>query len=178
MKTKSLTKSISNKLALVELAGEYGSRHSFTLEADSRHVGKSKVGRPRVITQQVVGKLEQAFMYDCTVEEACVYAGIHKDTYYEFCKQYPEFSDRIAALRFYPVLVARRTVINAIVQGNARLAMKYLERKRPQEFSSRASNWRQPTHSLGLAETAPDQQEARDVIAMFVSQALEVKSED
>lgn len=115
----------------------------------------TKRGRPSVMTDSVVGKLEQAFMHDCTVEEACVYAGIHKDTYYEFCKQYPEFPDRVAALRCYPTLVAKRTVINAILNGNTRLAWKYLERKLPQEFSSRTSinvlppskgNIDEPTH--------------------------------
>lgn len=100
--------------------------------------GKAKkMGRPSVITQEVVGKLEFAFAFDSTVEEACFYAGISPDTYYTFCKQNPDFSERITALRCAPTLMARMTVLRA-AEHDADLALKYLERKLPQEFSTRA----------------------------------------
>jgi len=96
-----------------------------------------KMGRPSAMTQEVVGKLEFAFAFDSTVEEACLYGGISPDTYYTFCKQHPDFSERIAALRCAPTLMARMCVVRA-AEHDADLALKYLERKRPQEFSTRA----------------------------------------
>ena len=100
-------------------------------------VTTKKTGRPSVMTQEVVGKLEFALAFDSTVEESCFYAGISPDTYYTFCKQNPDFSERITALRCAPTLMARMTVVRA-AEHDADLALKYLERKCPQEFSTRA----------------------------------------
>jgi hypothetical protein len=101
-----------------------------------RGIERKRTGRPRAITQEVIGKLEYAFAFDSTIGEACLYAGISPDTYYTFCKQRPDFSERITALRCAPNLMARMTVV-AAVENDADLALKYLERKRPQEFSMR-----------------------------------------
>ena len=98
---------------------------------------RKRVGRPTVITKAVVGKLEEAFTFDCNVEEACFYAGIHRDTYYTYCKEFPEFSDRITLLRNSVNLALRITLIKGALE-DPNLALKYLERKRPQEFSLRS----------------------------------------
>jgi len=98
--------------------------------------GKKKRGRPTVVTQLVVGKLEEAFAYDATVEEACFYAGINKDTYYEFIKKEPEFTDRVEELREASILLARRTILKDVSTDSDK-ALKYLERKRKGEFSTR-----------------------------------------
>lgn len=108
--------------------------NAFVLK-DEPKVGRS--GRPSVITQSVVLKLELAFAFDCTVEEACLYAAISRNTFYEFTKRYPDFQDRIAALRNAPILMARMCVLRA-AEHDADLALKYLERKLPMEFSTRA----------------------------------------
>jgi|GEM_PF-4689247 len=97
---------------------------------------KGRTGRPSVMTQEVVTKLEHAFVYDCSVEEACLLAGISRNTYYEFIKHYPDFQDRIETLRNAPYLIARRTLI-AAAEHDADLALKILERKRKIEWSLR-----------------------------------------
>lgn len=97
---------------------------------------KRGAGRPPKITPLVVGKLEEAFSWDCTIEEACFFAGIHRDTYYEYIKHHPELSDRVAELRLNPVLKARETV-NRHLTKNYQNAMDYLARKRKHEFSPR-----------------------------------------
>lgn len=102
---------------------------------DEPRVGRS--GRPSAVTQSVVLKLEMAFAFDCTVEEACLYAAISRNTYYEFTKRYPDFQDRIAALRNAPILITRMCILRA-AEHDADLALKYLERKLPMEFSTRA----------------------------------------
>ena len=98
-----------------------------------RHAG----GRPSAITPTVVAKLMEAFKLDVTAEEACLYAGISKDTYYRKVKVDQQFSDEMEQARMYATLRARQTVIRQI-EEDGDLALKYLERKRKAEFSPRA----------------------------------------
>jgi hypothetical protein len=93
----------------------------------------SNMGRPTVMTEFNLRKLEQAFMFDCTVSEACLYADISRDTYYAFIQKYPDFSDRFKALRLIPVIIARITVVAGLTY-DFNLAMWYLKAKRPEEF--------------------------------------------
>jgi hypothetical protein len=108
--------------------------NAFVLKDDAK-VGRS--GRPSAVTQSVVLKLEMAFAFDCTVEEACLYGAISRNTFYEFTKRHPDFQDRIAALRNAPILMARMCILRA-AEHDADLALKYLERKLRMEFSTRA----------------------------------------
>ena len=165
-------KSLTTQSLVLQVANEYIKANPFVLKANTTKSGVRKRGRPTVMTQEVVGILEHAFAYDCTVEVACIYAGISRDTYYAFCKEYPEFSDRITVLRNTPILIARTTVVNAL-QHDASFAMKYLERKRPQEFSLRATftHETQPkTHDI-----APEQKKAVDnIFVLFEKKAREI----
>ncbi len=115
---------------------QYAKRNAYVLKGKiaPKH---GRTGRPTVMTQEVVRKLEHAFVYDCTVEESCLYAGISRNTYYDFCKQNSDFSDRIDQLRHAVSFVLRKRVV-AAAEHDADLALKYLERKRPLEFSTRA----------------------------------------
>lgn len=88
------------------------------------------------MTEETVGKLRQAFAIDATVEEACFYAGINKTTYYEWIKANVELSNELEGLRHTPVLTARQTVITAL-KTDPDMALKYLERKRKSEFSTK-----------------------------------------
>lgn len=92
-------------------------------------------GRPSVMTEAVLLKLEQAFAIDSTVEEACSYADISRDAFYDYIKKNPKFSDRIADLRQRPILLARQTIVSGL--NSPEHARWYLERKRKKEFSSR-----------------------------------------
>ena len=98
---------------------------------------KKNVGRPTVMTPEVIGKLEQAFGVGASDREACFHAGIHLDSLYEYIKKHPEFSERKEDLKERLVLVARRTLAGGI-NVDADLALKFLERKRKDEFSLRS----------------------------------------
>lgn len=87
------------------------------------------------MTDEVITRLEQAFSLDCTVEEACFYAGIHSDTYFDWQKKNPEISERLHALKNRPILKARQTIIASL--GSPQHAQWYLSRKRKTEFSER-----------------------------------------
>ena len=95
---------------------------------------KWKVWRPTKLTPETVKKIEEAFSLDCTVSEACFYAWISRETYYTFIKKYPEYADRFEALRNKPVLLARQELVKGM-KWNPEMALKYLERKRKNEFS-------------------------------------------
>ena len=101
-----------------------------------KEVEGNSAGRPTVITLEVLQKLEQAFAYGATDIQAALYAGIHVNTLYNYCRENPEFADRKEVLKQQPILAARKTVVDAIKSDPA-LAFKYLERKQKDEFGSR-----------------------------------------
>ncbi|MDD5068076.1 MAG: hypothetical protein PHN89_00545 [Candidatus Pacebacteria bacterium] len=93
-------------------------------------------GRPSKMTPEVVKKLEEAFSIGASVSEACFYADISRETYYQWIKNNPELADRFEALKNKPILKARQTVVKAL-ETDPDIALKYLERKRKDEFSPR-----------------------------------------
>ncbi len=100
---------------------------------------KSKAGRKLwdgKDEQIVLQKLEEAFSYDCTDEEACLYADISPATLYSYQKKNPAFLERKHVLKNRVILLARQTVV-AHITKDPNLALRYLERKRPKEFSLR-----------------------------------------
>lgn len=97
-------------------------------------MAKNKGGRPSEMSEEKVKKLEEVFAIDGTIEEACFYADISKQTYYDWLKRKPELIDRFDALRNRPVLKARQTVVKSL--DNPDHAFKYLEKKRKKEFGN------------------------------------------
>ncbi len=95
-----------------------------------------KTGRPTVMTEETLNKLEYVFSLGGTDEEACFYANISHQTLYDYQKLCPEFIDRKNALKQKPILKARETVFNKM-SDNFQNAMDYLKRKKKDEFSER-----------------------------------------
>ncbi len=93
-------------------------------------------GRPTKMTEMTVKKLEEAFAIGASDGEACFYAGISKETLYTYQDKTPGFLDRKNSLKERPVLLARQSVIKGL-QEDSQLALKYLERRKPSEFSLR-----------------------------------------
>lgn len=87
------------------------------------------------MTDEAVRKLEEAFAIDASIEEACYYADISRDTYYRWIKENKQLSDKFERLRNRPILKARQTVVKSL--DNPDMAFKYLERKRKTEFSQK-----------------------------------------
>jgi len=84
-------------------------------------------------------KLETAFAYGATVGEACYFADIVPDTYYRWKKQNPELSEKFTRLLQRPILAARKSVVDALPH-DPELALKFLERKKKDEFSPRTEH--------------------------------------
>lgn len=96
----------------------------------------SDVGRPTVMTPEAVGKLEDAFSKGCTITEACLLADISRDSYYDYIKLNPDFSNKVEMLREKPAMHARMNIAASILGGDLTDSKWYLERKKKSEFSS------------------------------------------
>ena len=88
------------------------------------------------MTDERIKKLEEVFALDGSIWEACYYADISTQTYYNWIKQHPELLDKFNRLREKPVLAARQEVVKW-VRNNPEFALKYLKNKRSKEFSER-----------------------------------------
>lgn len=96
-------------------------------------------GRPTVMTDEVLAKLEYVFAMGGTDTEAIFYAGISKDALYDYQKEHPEFTERKEALKESPILKARTTVIESLEHPDH--AKWYLERKTKGEFANQQKNY-------------------------------------
>jgi hypothetical protein len=92
--------------------------------------------RPSKISPEIVKKLEEAFALDATMEECVFYAWISKQTFYNWMEKDQDLWTRLKALKNKPVLLARQELIKWL-KDNPELALKYLERKRKDEFSTK-----------------------------------------
>lgn len=98
---------------------------------------ENNVGRPTVMTEAVLQKLEYAFSLGCTDKKACLYAGIAESTLYNYQQENPEFVERKAQLKEQQIFKARMAIDNALNIGDVAVARWLLERKCKDEFSSR-----------------------------------------
>lgn len=96
---------------------------------------KNKGGRPLEWNQDTVNKLEYAFSIGCPVTEACLYAGISRQTFYNNCREGSPLFDRFMSLREKPVLKARETVVKNLSEPEH--AKWYLKNKKGKEFNEK-----------------------------------------
>jgi len=109
---------------------------------------KKNLGRPSKINPETIKKLEEAFAMDCTVREACLYAGITYQTMYNRQAKDKALFERLELMRETPVYLARKSVIHNM-QKDWDLALKYLERKCKDEFSPK----KEVEHSGEISQT-------------------------
>lgn len=105
-----------------------------------------KFGRPTVVTVDVKKKLVDAFMWGCSNKEAALYAGICEKTLDNYNKKDPDFKAYCVSLKESPALKARITLIKSL--SNPYYALKYLERKRPDEFGVKVLDLFEPHEPL------------------------------
>lgn len=98
----------------------------------------AKIGRPEVFDIIILEKLRSAFAFGCTDEEACAYANVSVNTFYDYTKRHPDFAQERDKLKLSPVLKARKTVIDDLEKVDS--AKWYLERKKKDEFSLRVES--------------------------------------
>ncbi|MBT0585116.1 hypothetical protein [Alteromonas oceanisediminis] len=88
----------------------------------------AKIGRPTKMTDNVIRKLEDAFMWGCSDSEACVYAGIGTTTLYSYCELNTGFRERKEVLKSSPQVKAKRVVFDALKNNDLTTANKVLDR--------------------------------------------------
>lgn len=93
-------------------------------------------GRPTVIDETTVRKLEQAFRDGLSVSEACFVSGIGRRTFYDHKASDDRFALRMELAKGYVTLRAKKVVVQSIKEGNLNAAKWYLERKARNEFGS------------------------------------------
>lgn len=87
------------------------------------------------LTTEVINRLHEGFLCGLTITQACIYAGICRDTYYEWMKKRPALAKKMELAQLNPFLAAKRTIMQNM--GNPDVAKWYLERKSPDEFSTK-----------------------------------------
>ena len=96
---------------------------------------KRKVGRPTVMTEAMIGKLEMLFAKGLSDREACLIADITPSTLYDYCNANPEFSERKELLKDKVKIKAKLNISEAIEKEDTDMSKWYLERKARDEFS-------------------------------------------
>ncbi len=104
---------------------------------DIKQNDMSDVGRPKAVTDEVLRKLEEAFLIGATDKEACLVANIGMSTLYDYCQAHPDFADRKEELKDMPKYKARRNIVDAIDKGDKTISQWYMERKVKNEFAQR-----------------------------------------
>lgn len=94
----------------------------------------SDIGRPTVMTDVVLSKLETAFAIGASDKEACIFAGIAEKTLYRYQAANEDFRQRKALLKTTPILKARENVITELKKGDKQTSQWYLEKKVRDEF--------------------------------------------
>ena len=98
---------------------------------------KCDCGRPTVMTEKTISKLEDGFLMGFSDEEACLYANISTTPFYEYCKEYPKFKERKELLKKQPLIQAKENMAGFLKSKDKDSTKFYLERKGRDEFATR-----------------------------------------
>lgn len=109
--------------------------NGFKVHYAHMHTPNPEAGRPTKMTEETINQLNTAFAYGCTDREACLYAGISRQTLYDYQEQNPDFVDQKKLMKRRPVLKARQTVVDKL--DDPKHAKWYLEKKASGEFSQK-----------------------------------------
>jgi len=90
----------------------------------------NKIGRPTVITADIITKLESIFKIGGTDEEAITYAEIGNRTYYDHLEADEAFRSKMTAAKHYADVVAKNVVVDAIVKNKDLSTAKWWLEKR------------------------------------------------
>jgi hypothetical protein len=94
-------------------------------------------GRPTIMTPDTVKKLKEGFAQGFSIDNACIWAEISRQTYFDYCKVHPEFSDLCKTLQKKPLIKSISVINEALNSGDVSTAKWYAERKAKDEFSLR-----------------------------------------
>lgn len=91
-------------------------------------------GRPRANIEQYLTNIQPYLEVGCSLYEACLHGCVPYTTVIDYQKNDDEIRKKIERMSNVPILTARQSVVGSMAE-NAELALKYLERKKKDEFS-------------------------------------------
>lgn len=94
-------------------------------------------GRPSKYTPEYTEKILEAIRLGAPLTHACNYAGVHFDTFNEWRKLYPEFSEQVKTAEGAMIKTCLEQIDTAATNGNWQAAAWRLERRYPHEFGRR-----------------------------------------
>ena len=87
------------------------------------------------IDSPIVKKLIEGFKNDFTIEEACYYAKISKQTFYNWKDKNEEFLDEIEASRNFLIMEAKKILKRTMMSnGKFEQALKFLEKRQSKVY--------------------------------------------
>lgn len=101
-------------------------------------MSENKEGRPTVMDEMTLYKLEGAFADGASDEMACFLANISEATMYNYQKEHPEFLERKRFLKDQVKFQAKKNIREKIANGDIETSKWFAERKMKDEgFSVR-----------------------------------------
>lgn len=94
-------------------------------------------GRPTKYTPEYIDKILEAIRLGAPLTHACRYANVSFETFNEWRKQYPEFSEQVKMAEGEMVKTCLEQIDTAATSGNWQAAAWRLERRYPHEFGRR-----------------------------------------
>jgi hypothetical protein len=91
-----------------------------------------KVGRPPLMTEEIVEKLQSLIAGGTYITEACKIVGIDRTTLYKYIANHPNFSTKIQELRIATKAAAESNIVNSIINdGDIANSWRWLEKFDP-----------------------------------------------
>ena len=130
--------------------------------------------RPTKLTPDVQYTLVFALQEGATVEHACDYAGIHKDTFYTWLKraeageaEFADFADAITRARGQGVVTDLSTISKAVLAGDWKAAAWRLEHRYPQEYGKKVQVQGDKDNPLKVIHEMPAEQLEAKITALL-----------
>jgi hypothetical protein len=96
---------------------------------------KNRWWRPCKFSRKIVKKLIDIFKIDWTIEEACSYAGISKQTFYNRLEEIDGFLDEITEAKQFKFIYAKQKLFKSMDSKNdavsQKWALEFLTRRHP-----------------------------------------------
>lgn len=93
----------------------------------------------KVDIEEYITNIQPYLEVGCSLHEACLHASVPYTTVVDYQNNDEEVRRNIERMGNVPLLIARQSVVGGMAE-NADLALKYLERKKKDEFSPRSEH--------------------------------------
>lgn len=124
-------------------------------DTSNKSVGILNSGKITKYTPETVTMLLAAFSNAFTVEQACIYAGISKVTFYAWLDKHPDLGERVERAKNQVGFKAKQNVVGAVNKGDIQTSKWWLEKKHSDEFGGKDA----PTVNINFNAYAQEQRE-------------------